>query len=169
MRSPHGPASSAAPSPFAGSDGFDPLEEAVRGHVRSFIEQLLEEEVDAALGRERYERGTVSKGRRHGHRGRGAQDVRNEPPAVRQHPAREVLLGDARTDYRAAQPQLRRRRPRCSSECFRWHHRRDRQAHQRKCAFGSRSRLRLPSWLLARHKRPSSAPCLPRAQSRPSV
>ena len=34
----------AAPSPFAGSDWFDPLEEAVRGQVRSFIEALLEEE-----------------------------------------------------------------------------------------------------------------------------
>src|SRR5215207_2021463 len=30
------------PSPFAGSDWFDPLEEAVRGQVRSFIEELLE-------------------------------------------------------------------------------------------------------------------------------
>ena len=59
-----------SPSPFAGSDWFDPLEEAVRGHVRSFIEQLLEQEVEATLGRERYERGTVSKGRRHGHRPR---------------------------------------------------------------------------------------------------
>jgi transposase-like protein len=64
------PASPAAPSPFVGSDWFDPLEEAVRGEVRAFIEQLLEEEVDAALGRGRYERGAVSKGRRHGHRPR---------------------------------------------------------------------------------------------------
>jgi transposase-like protein len=59
-----------SPSPFAGSDWFDPLEEAVRGHVRSFIEQLLEEELDAALGRRRYERGASSNGRRHGHRPR---------------------------------------------------------------------------------------------------
>jgi hypothetical protein len=29
------------------------LEEAVRGRVRSFIEDLLEEELEAALGRER--------------------------------------------------------------------------------------------------------------------
>jgi transposase-like protein len=58
------------PSPFAGSDWFDPLEEAVRGHVRSFIEQLLEEELEAALGRERYERVAGSNGRRHGHRPR---------------------------------------------------------------------------------------------------
>jgi putative transposase len=59
-----------APSPFAGSDWFDPLEEAVRGQVRSFIEQLLEEELEAALGRGRYERGAISNGRRHGHRPR---------------------------------------------------------------------------------------------------
>jgi putative transposase len=58
------------PSPFAGSDWFDPLEEAVRGQVRAFIEQLLEEELEAALGRGRYERGAISNGRRHGHRPR---------------------------------------------------------------------------------------------------
>jgi putative transposase len=61
---------SVPPSPFAGSDWFDPLEEAVRGHVRAFIEQLLEEELEAALGRERYERVPGSNGRRHGHRPR---------------------------------------------------------------------------------------------------
>jgi hypothetical protein len=58
------PGSPAAPSPFAGSDWFDPLEEAVRGQVRSFIEQLLEEELAAALGRGRYERGASANGRR---------------------------------------------------------------------------------------------------------
>jgi len=47
------PALPAPPSPFAGSEWFDPLEEAVRGRVRSFIEDLLEEELEAALGRER--------------------------------------------------------------------------------------------------------------------
>ena len=45
------PAWPSPPSPFAGSEWFDPLEEAVRGQVRSFIEQLLEEELEAALGR----------------------------------------------------------------------------------------------------------------------
>jgi len=59
-----------APSPFAGSEWFDPLEEAVRFQVRAFIEQLLEEELEAALGRGRYERGASSSGRRHGHRPR---------------------------------------------------------------------------------------------------
>jgi len=33
------PALASAPSSFAGSDWFDPLEEAVRGQVRWFIEQ----------------------------------------------------------------------------------------------------------------------------------
>jgi transposase-like protein len=46
------------------------LEEAVRSQVRSFIEQMLEEELEAALGRGRYERGASSNGRRHGHRPR---------------------------------------------------------------------------------------------------
>jgi transposase-like protein len=64
------PAWPAAPSPFAGSDWFDPLEDAVRGQVRAFIEQLLEEELEAALGRERYERVAGANGRRHGHRPR---------------------------------------------------------------------------------------------------
>jgi transposase-like protein len=64
------PGLASPPSPFAGSAWFDPLEEAVRGRVRAFIEQLLEEELEAALGRERYERGAISNGRRHGHRPR---------------------------------------------------------------------------------------------------
>jgi putative transposase len=64
------PASAFSPSPFADSDWFDPLEEAVRGQVRAFIEQLLEEELETALGRGRYERGASSNGRRHGHRPR---------------------------------------------------------------------------------------------------
>ena len=41
----------AGPSPFVSSDWFDPLEEAVRGQVRSFIEELLEEELEGSLGR----------------------------------------------------------------------------------------------------------------------
>jgi putative transposase len=64
------PGLASPPSPFAGSAWFDPLEEAVRGQVRSFIERLLEEELEAALGRGRYERGASSNGRRHGHRPR---------------------------------------------------------------------------------------------------
>ncbi len=47
------PAWPSPPSPFAGSDRFDPLEEAVRSQVRAFIEQRLEEELEVALGRGR--------------------------------------------------------------------------------------------------------------------
>jgi transposase-like protein len=64
------PGLGSAPSPFAGSEWFDPLEEAVRCQVRSFIEALLEEELEAALGRGRYERVAIANGRRHGHRPR---------------------------------------------------------------------------------------------------
>jgi transposase-like protein len=64
------PAYPTPPSPFAESDWFDPLEEAVRGQGRAFIEELLEEELEAALGRGRDERRAGSNGRRHGHRPR---------------------------------------------------------------------------------------------------
>jgi putative transposase len=61
-------------SPFAllASDGaFDPLEDGVRQRVRHFIETVLEEELQAALGRGRYERlGDGARGHRHGHRTR---------------------------------------------------------------------------------------------------
>jgi transposase-like protein len=53
-----------------GGDWFDPLEDAVRLQVRAFIEELLEEELEAALGRGRYERGGTAKGHRHGRRPR---------------------------------------------------------------------------------------------------
>jgi putative transposase len=64
------PAAAAPPSPFATHDWFDPLEEAVRLQVRGFIEELLEEELEAALGRGRYERRAAGKGHRHGRRPR---------------------------------------------------------------------------------------------------
>ena len=63
-------AAPASPSPFAGSGWFDPLEDAVRLQVRAFIEELLEEELDAVLGRGRYERGGTARGHRHGRRPR---------------------------------------------------------------------------------------------------
>ena len=61
---------------FEGEDWFDPLEEAVRGKVRAFIETILEEELEASLSRKRYERHrdgqaqTAAVGHRHGHRER---------------------------------------------------------------------------------------------------
>ncbi len=58
------------PSPFSGADWFDPLEEAVRQQIRGFVEELLEEELEAVLGRRRYERASPAKGDRHGRRSR---------------------------------------------------------------------------------------------------
>jgi putative transposase len=61
---------------FEGVDWFDPLEEGVRGKVRSFIEAILEEELETSLLRKRYERRSdgetpaVAVGHRHGHRER---------------------------------------------------------------------------------------------------
>ena len=64
---------------FLCDDWFDPLETGVRMRIRGFIEELLKAELDAALGRNRYERpgmrgGDCPKGAagsRHGHRERG--------------------------------------------------------------------------------------------------
>jgi putative transposase len=68
---------------FLSEDWFDPLEAGVRTRIRSFIEELLEAELEAALGRKRYERGRTPQtepsaeaarspvsGHRHGHRER---------------------------------------------------------------------------------------------------
>jgi len=69
---------------FAGEAWFDPIEAGLRGRVRGFIEDLIEQELAVALGRGRYERlspGTAGAaemvepapavaGHRHGHRSR---------------------------------------------------------------------------------------------------
>lgn len=62
---------------FAGAAWFDPIEAALRGRVRGFIEDLIEQELAAALGRGRYERpdaeaddAPLVAGHRHGHRSR---------------------------------------------------------------------------------------------------
>src|SRR3954469_18124614 len=68
---------------FHGEDWFDPLEAGVRTRIRSFIEELLEAELEAALGRKRYARRSTPEtgsgddaarsavsGHRHGHRER---------------------------------------------------------------------------------------------------
>jgi len=41
---------------FAGEAWFDPIEAGIRGRVRGFIQELLEQELTAALGRTRHER-----------------------------------------------------------------------------------------------------------------
>lgn len=65
------------------ASSFDPLEDGVRKRVRDFIAAILEEELQAALGRGRYERpADGAKGHRNGHRERqvigtfGAETVR---------------------------------------------------------------------------------------------
>jgi len=56
---------------LAGDEAVDPLEDGVRRRVRGFIEAILEEELQAALGRGRYERAAATaKGHRNGHRAR---------------------------------------------------------------------------------------------------
>jgi putative transposase len=55
---------------FAGEAWFDPIEAGLRGRIRGFIEELVEQELEAALGRGRYERAGGAVGHRHGHRTR---------------------------------------------------------------------------------------------------
>ena len=49
--------------------GSIPIEAGLRGRIRGFIEELVEQELTEALGRRRHERGGVA-GHRHGHRER---------------------------------------------------------------------------------------------------
>src|SRR5512147_301471 len=42
---------------FLGEAWFDPIEAGIREQIRGFIEGMIEEELTAALGRRRYERG----------------------------------------------------------------------------------------------------------------
>jgi putative transposase len=41
---------------FLGAAWFDPIEAGIRGQIRGFIEELIEQELVAALGRQRYQR-----------------------------------------------------------------------------------------------------------------
>jgi putative transposase len=63
-------------SEFLGTEGFDPIEVMIRDRVRGFIEELVEAELDDALGRSRYQRPGIADmtrrpaGYRHGRRER---------------------------------------------------------------------------------------------------
>src|SRR6187549_242712 len=60
----------AEPTPlFAGAAWFDPIEAELRERVRLFLEEMVEQEATAALGRGRYQRG-ASAGYRNGTRSR---------------------------------------------------------------------------------------------------
>src|SRR5215203_2840564 len=65
----HSSADAGEPALFAGAAWFDPIEAGLRGRIRGFIEELVEQELAEALGRQRYERGGLA-GHRHGHRRR---------------------------------------------------------------------------------------------------
>jgi putative transposase len=58
----------AALSLLANEAGYDPIEDRLRENIRATIEAVFEEELDAFLGRCRYDRGTDKPtGYRHGH------------------------------------------------------------------------------------------------------
>lgn len=56
---------------LANEAGYDPIEDRLRENIRATIEAVFEEELDAFLGRCRYDRSTNRPaGYRHGHRER---------------------------------------------------------------------------------------------------
>lgn len=71
---------------FLGDGWSDPLEAGIRERIRSFIEELIEEELAAALGRGRYER------RRHDDDGPGAEASDAVPLSGHRHGHRERQL-----------------------------------------------------------------------------
>ena len=81
--------------PFLGEDWFDPLETAVRGRIRGFIEEMLEAELHAALQRGRYDRHGTTRGHRHGHRAR--QLVGTFGPVTLSVPRGRLAGADGRT------------------------------------------------------------------------
>jgi putative transposase len=54
---------------FSGEAWFDPIEAELRERIRGFLEEMVEQEAMAALGRRRYQRGAAA-GYRHGTRAR---------------------------------------------------------------------------------------------------
>ena len=54
---------------FSGEAWFDPIEAELRDRVRQFLEEMIEQEATAALGRSRYQRGAAA-GYRNGTRSR---------------------------------------------------------------------------------------------------
>jgi putative transposase len=81
--------------PFLGEYWFDPLETAVRGRIRGFIEEMLEAELHAALQRGRYDRQGTTRGHRHGHRAR--QLVGTFGPVTLSVPRGRLAGADGRT------------------------------------------------------------------------
>src|SRR5260370_24656911 len=91
---------------FLCDDWFDPLETGVRTRIRGFIEELLESELAAALGRDRYkrprlvetsgdDRPVAGAGHRHGHRER--QLMGNFGPVSVRVPRGRLKTSDGKT------------------------------------------------------------------------
>ncbi len=95
--------------PLIGGDWTDPLEDGVRSRVRDFIEAILEEELEAALGRGRYERKSAgATGYRNGHRDREVVGTFG-PNTVRVPRARIATADGQRREWRSrALPRYRR-------------------------------------------------------------
>ncbi len=87
---------------FAGEAWFDPIEAGIRNRVRGFIEELLEQELTAALGRHRHERATETpNGYRNGSRERGLLGSFG-PVQISVPRARMVADGDRTQEWRSA-------------------------------------------------------------------
>ena len=79
-----------------GAGAHDPLEDEVRQRVRGFIEAILEEELQAALGRGRYQRPAEgARGQRNGHRER--QVIGTFGPETVKVPRARLIGDDGRT------------------------------------------------------------------------
>ena len=106
---------------FLGDDWFDPLEAGLRTRVRGFIEGILEAELDAALGRDRYQRPRVAEsgqltggaGHRHGHRERQLMGTFG-PVTVRVPRARLDTSGGKTVEWKNATIPAYQRRTKCA-------------------------------------------------------
>lgn len=96
-------------APLIGGDWRDPLEDGVRSRVRDFIETILEEELEAAVGRGRYERKSEgATGYRNGHRDREIVGTFG-PETIRVPRARIAGADGKTTEWRSqALPRYRR-------------------------------------------------------------
>jgi putative transposase len=99
----------AEPTLFTGEAWFDPLEAGLRGRIRGFIEDLIEQELEAALGRGRYARGGTAAGHRHGHRTRRLTGSFGPVDIVVPRARLRTEDGDSREWRSAALPRYARR------------------------------------------------------------
>src|SRR4051794_13116476 len=88
--------------PFSGEAWFDPIEAGIRERVRGFIEELLEQELTSALGRNRHERATdTPSGYRNGTRERRLLGCFG-PVQIRVPRARMAAEGGGTQEWRSA-------------------------------------------------------------------